>query len=158
MSKRKGRKYEREVIARLEALGWEVRDVSPNAGEYSRHECDLLIRRDGEWLTTEVKYRKSATGFSGLYNAHLETCGLGTTDATLWKDGWLSGGLVSLTANVSGMECERFGYDRKLGHNKTLRGWMGPEGMPPRDVVLFRASALEVGTSMWVAAWRGDLI
>lgn len=107
MSKRKGRKYELEVKSILERYGCTVIDVASNAGLTGQFDADLLVwfkgdpqpgwqdRKDKNMVEMEVKYRKNATGFTQLYDAHLETIGLGTHDCIEWRDVH-TGGVLSL--------------------------------------------------------------
>src|SRR5690554_5264625 len=94
----------------LEDYGWTVIDVASNAGVTGAFDCDLLCwppgekpmrdwqgRKDPHMIEVEVKYRKTATGFSKLYDEHLSGPGLGIVDVCEWRDGAESSGAVGMT-------------------------------------------------------------
>ena len=162
MSKRKGRKYEREAIALLEQE-IKTRDVTPNCGEYSFFGCDLLLYPPQEKfhkhnpLKAEVKYSKNASGFKGLYRTHLELGGLGAGTVLEWRDGYYTAGLGDFCdAITSGARVVK--TLTPLMDSKTLHDWFWPENeaIPVRDVLLLRASSSNVLTTVWIAAWRGE--
>lgn len=153
MSKRIGRKYEmalrREV---LEPLGCYVVDVHANSGLEGKYECDLLIEPDGDedaalddMTRCEAKYRGRANGFSKLYRAHLDTVGLGTTQALMWSDGVYTGGVLAYLA-----WCAADGTFELWEHdaaclNAQLRKWL--DGV---DVLAMRSRE----STQWVFCWR----
>ena len=108
MSKRKGRKYERELIELLESHGCHVKDCHANAGISGRFDCDLLvapanvklntfwdINGDSNLVEVEVKYSAKGRGFAKLYDAHLRGYGLGGADRHVWRDGMRTGGILA---------------------------------------------------------------
>lgn len=160
MSKRKGRKYEREVIALLEQY-LKTRDVTPNAGDYSFFGCDLLLYPDREPfhdknpLKAEVKYSKNASGFKSLYKKHLELVGL--AGVIEWKDGYYTSGVSTFCNAIMG-SASVVSVDECLMGSKTLHDWFYPhqEEIAPRDVLFLRASSRNVLTPAWITAWRGE--
>lgn len=165
VSKSTGRRYEREVISILEHRGWIVDDVSPNAGVYSGHECDLLVTPPSidvdvfssdeiadNTFRAEVKYRKSGSGMKRLYTQLMESCGIGTVERIEFSNGLCAGGIVALEAWHSDLG-ERFEIDDPLDI-KSVDDWLYPEDMPSRDILLFRGSSRHLVTGKWLAVWR----
>ena len=124
MSKRKGRKYELEVKRLLEERGFTVIDVASNAGLTGTFDADLLVwlpgyepksgwqdRKDPAMVEMEVKYRKEGTGFTGLYDAHLETVGLGTVSVVTWRD-CITGGIPALIFASDDWEMDQNGLTK----------------------------------------------
>lgn len=154
VSKRVGRRWEREIIAILrDHYGLDVDDVASNAGIGSEHGCDLVLYHDGRPIRCEVKYRRRATGFKHLYDTHLSTVGLGTVDYVRWNDGYASGGIVALLASMRGGEDDAWEHEGGC-LTVTLDGWMNPDNAPARDVLFLRVDSRKVGTSEWVVVWR----
>jgi len=164
VSKRKGRKYEREAIDALREHGFAVRDVTPNAGEYQRHQCDLLIRDAGatdeaDWLRAEVKYVGDGAGCKHLHEEHILGAALCQPDVIQWTDGYLSGGLNALSAWVAGLDRETDWQAEREAMTKRVDQAMNAHDYSdeidvPRDVVLFRHSGAQCLTSAWIAVWR----
>lgn len=181
-SKRKGRKYERELKAYLEDRVFVVKDVTPNAGEYARSECDLLVNLDPDAevvdpfglqegplptlprdLRVEAKYRRKARGFTHLYHTHLDTIGLGTQWGVRWDGAFCSGGVgafmffLEKVAHGRGDLGQGFiGVDEGVLTN-TLEGWFFPDNMPARDVVAVRADGNKMWTKRWIFVWPFEL-
>lgn len=172
MSKRKGRRYELELLGMLEEFEWvQAKDVTHNSGVYADDECDILInfsegRKLDEDLRMEVKYRKGATHFTHLYPAHLMSMGLGTQYGLEWDDGYCSGGLHAMLAYfdlISRGLTHQAQFNFKKSEvsgtsgeclTKQMRNWLEPDGMPPRDVLALRASAKKIGAAAWVFVWK----
>lgn len=159
MSKRKGRTYELQMKRNLEALGWHVIDVASNAGLTGTFDADLLVwppghtpaegwqqRKDPHMLEMEVKFRKDAAGFSGLYDAHLEICGLGGQDSIWWEDDICTGGIWALEHHIRFRE---FTWEQT---EPALTAFTRAAFKPGVDVVACRAPR-----KPWVLLWKREV-
>lgn len=156
MSKRKGRKYELELKALLERYGCTVIDVASNAGLTGTFDADLLVwapghgplpgwqnRQDGYMVELEVKYRKSGTGFSAIYDTHLATVGLGSPACVQWADVRTGGPLAWLA--WFGYPSEEYPWEEQRA---ALTAFTKKAFKPGVTVVACRASR-----KPWVFIW-----
>lgn len=156
MSKRKGRTYELEIKALLEDRGCTVIDVASNAGLTGKFDADLLVwrpghnpkagwqqRKDPMMIEMEVKYRKSAIGFSQVYDRHLKLCGLGGPDYIHWRD-VSTGGIVSFLQSSFSTSMESWEV-----HENALTKFTKAAFKPGVSVVACRASR-----NPWLFFWK----
>lgn len=166
MSIRKGKRYEREIARALRDLGWTVERVVGSGGFSGTSDCDLVMLPPGRpqpegvplsdcdgVLRAEVKYSAKASGFSEVYGAHARLVGLELVGAMHWvEDDILTAGVLGLTADVRGMEVERYAIEGPR-MSTTVQGWLaGKAGRQQPDLVLCRGACLP-----WVAVWRPEL-